>query len=360
MGAIFLRHGGSFVPMRERQYEAEDLLQALIAEHPQILAEDEAGERSAWVLVKREVGVADSVEGTDRWSLDHLFLDRQGVPTLVEVKRSSDTRARREVVAQMLDYAANATAHWKVESLRTWFEAECGRQQLDPHASLTETFGIDDSDAYWEMVKTNLAAERIRLVFVADEIRPELRSIIEFLNRQMSETEVIGIEVRQYVDAAGERHTFVPRVIGQTEAARAAKIGGARHQWDKDSLLGAITDSELGKIAEELIDWAESEDRPDVRATYGTGSGLGSASVKLHRGNVRLSTAFSVWTDGSIQFPFYYLNAPFSESRDLREQFRRRINEAVPTRTSRPRAKRHTPHTSASVLSRTSRRCNNY
>jgi hypothetical protein len=29
------------------------------------------------------------------------------VPTLLEVKRSSDTRIRREVVGQMLDYAAN-------------------------------------------------------------------------------------------------------------------------------------------------------------------------------------------------------------------------------------------------------------
>jgi hypothetical protein len=34
-------------------------------------------------------------------------VDEAGVPTLVEVKRSSDTRARREVVARMLDYAAN-------------------------------------------------------------------------------------------------------------------------------------------------------------------------------------------------------------------------------------------------------------
>src|SRR4051794_12230288 len=41
--------------------------------------------------------------GSSRWSLDHLFVDQEGVPTLVEVKRSSDTRARREVVAQMLD-----------------------------------------------------------------------------------------------------------------------------------------------------------------------------------------------------------------------------------------------------------------
>jgi hypothetical protein len=65
-------------------------------------------------------------------SLDHLFLNREGVPTLVEVKRSSNTQLRREVVAQMLDYAANASAQWTVDSLRTWFEAECERKGADP------------------------------------------------------------------------------------------------------------------------------------------------------------------------------------------------------------------------------------
>ena len=44
-----------------------------------------------------------------RWLVDRLFLDQDGVPTLVEVKRSSDTRIRREVVGQLLEYAANAT-----------------------------------------------------------------------------------------------------------------------------------------------------------------------------------------------------------------------------------------------------------
>jgi hypothetical protein len=69
------------------------------------------------------------------------------VPTLVEVKRSGDTRARREVVAQMLEYAANGPVYWKVELLRTWFEAECERQGIEPQVRL-EGFGVADPDAY--------------------------------------------------------------------------------------------------------------------------------------------------------------------------------------------------------------------
>jgi hypothetical protein len=44
------------------------------------------------------------------------------VPTPVEVKRSSDTRLRREVVGQMLDYAANAIVYWPADHIRGQFE----------------------------------------------------------------------------------------------------------------------------------------------------------------------------------------------------------------------------------------------
>jgi hypothetical protein len=270
--AIFLRHGQAFVPMHVQQYEAESVLQALIAEHPEVLGEDESGERSEWLLVKREAGITDTAEGADRWSVDHLFLDRGGVPTLVEVKRSSDTRARREVVAQMLEYAANGVAYWNVELLKTWFETECERQGVDPRDRL-DAFGVADPEEYWETVKRNLAAERIRLVFVADEISPELRSILEFLNRQMKETEVFAIEVKQYVDVEGEQQTIVPRVIGRTEAARAAKTGRRlTRQWDEQSLLDEIQgQSETAAVvARGLIRWADSHD--DVTVIYGTGA----------------------------------------------------------------------------------------
>jgi len=39
-------------------------------------------------------------------------------------------------------------------------------------------------------------------------------------------------------------------------------------------------------------------------------------------------TGFLVWTDGSLQVDFSAM--PFAESRELREELRRRINEAVP------------------------------
>src|SRR4051794_2253650 len=147
-----MRHGDSFIALREEQYETEPVLQHLIAEHPEILVGEGGGEgRDAWLLVKQEASIADEEEPGRRMTLDHLYLDQDAVPTFVEVKRSSDTRIRREVVGQMLDYAANAASYWNVDALRAWFAARCEQRAADPEDALREAFpGVQDTDAYWE------------------------------------------------------------------------------------------------------------------------------------------------------------------------------------------------------------------
>ncbi len=87
-------------------------------------------------------------DGGGRWSVDHLFFDQDAVPTLVEVKRSSDTRIRREVIGQMLDYAANAVVYWPIETLRTVFERRCeqeGREADTELAAVLEVGGDADT-----------------------------------------------------------------------------------------------------------------------------------------------------------------------------------------------------------------------
>jgi hypothetical protein len=123
---IFLRRGDELIAMTEQAYATESVLQELVAAHPTLLSGDGVAHR--WLLVSREVGVASESGGGDRWSVDHLFLDERGTPTLVEVKRSTDTRIRREVVGQMLDYAANALAYWSLADIRARFAAQCERR----------------------------------------------------------------------------------------------------------------------------------------------------------------------------------------------------------------------------------------
>jgi hypothetical protein len=173
-GSIFLRRGADLVEMVERRYDSEDVLQELLARYPNLLARDqvEPGEARRWLLVTREGGIPDREGGPDRWSIDHVFLDQDSVPTLVEVKRSTDTRIRREVVGQLLDYAANILAFWSVQRIRDAFEERCRREDIEPGTELMTVLGETAPDDYWERVKTNLEARRLRLVSALARSRP--------------------------------------------------------------------------------------------------------------------------------------------------------------------------------------------
>jgi hypothetical protein len=91
--AIYIKQGSSLIEMTTRPYDAEEVLQQLLADHPNLLVGEQDGDRrKRWLLVQREIAIGDEPDASSRWSLDHPFLDEDGVPTLVEVKRSSDTR----------------------------------------------------------------------------------------------------------------------------------------------------------------------------------------------------------------------------------------------------------------------------
>ncbi|MFC2026836.1 hypothetical protein ACFLUX_02555 [Chloroflexota bacterium] len=215
------------IPMK--QYDSEELLQSLIEKHPELLAGDQINpdEPVRWMLVRREAGVPDGDQHSDRWAIDHLLLDQNAIPTFVETKRSTDTRIRREIVGQMLDYAANAQRYWPADHIRSMAATQySGPDAAD--AALMKLLGLESADNtvndindYWAKVQDNLQNGRVRLIFIADRLPTELRRIIEFLNDQMEKAEVLGIELAQYVGS--NLKALVPRVVGQTEAIRQKK-----------------------------------------------------------------------------------------------------------------------------------------
>lgn len=173
------------------------------------------------------------------------------MPTLVEVKRSSDTRLRREVVGQMLDYAANAVVYWPADSIRAQFEAQCTAAGQDADVAVGQF--VDDAvdpEQFWERVRTNLQAQRIRMVFVADEIPPELRRIVEFLNQQMDPAEVLAVEIRQYTGEGLK--TLVPWVIGMTAEAEQRNARPRRsRQWTAEEFDADLRDR-VGGVAVDI------------------------------------------------------------------------------------------------------------
>lgn len=208
---------GELVQMKPSAPQNEASLQELIARFPETIA----GESGSLLLIRREQAVPDAIDGGGRWSLDHLFVSRDAVPVLVEVKRASDTRIRREVVGQVLDYAANGVAYWKPGALQEAFRHQCEEDGVDPTEQLDEFLDSIEPDTFWEQVDANLSAGRIRMIIAADEIPRELARIVEFLNEQMSAT-FLAVELKYY-EADDGRRTLAPRMIGLTERSESSK-----------------------------------------------------------------------------------------------------------------------------------------
>jgi hypothetical protein len=267
MSVFILTGPQDLVSLEPAEFAKEDDFQELLVKFPELLAL-EPGSGSTphrWLLIKREKSVPADERGTGRWSLDHLFIDEDGVPTLVEVKRQTDTRLRREVVGQMLDYAANAVVYWPIEQLVSEFEATCAERGVDPAEEIERLRGIADTETLWQSVKTNLQAGRIRMLFVADLIPPELRRVVEFLNQQMDPAEVLALELRQFVGQ--NLKTIVPVTYGKTEGAQQKKIAGTsggkgtvaalrahRTRWEQ-KLLATTDDAERESIKAKIAEY---------------------------------------------------------------------------------------------------------
>ncbi len=251
---IFARIGEQLFPLQATPFALERDLQRLVAEHPELLAGAQMNPSAPrrFVLVDTEVAVPDEAEGSGRWALDHLFVDQDAVPTLVEAKRAANSQLRREVVGQLLDYVANATRYWRASDLAAAFAAQHGDQA---HRVLTDLVGDDvDVESFWDRVIANLAEGRARLLFLADRIPTELQAIVEFLNERIDPTEVLAVELQQYRTPDGPQ-VLVPRVIGSTAAAKTTKRVSMTYA---DLLAGA---SETFHQAERLLlAWAERVD----------------------------------------------------------------------------------------------------
>ena len=293
---VFLVRDGQLIEMGASPYNAEADLQALLARYPALLPgrQIDPNDPRKWLLIAREQGVPAREGGPDQWSADHLFVDQDGTPTIVEVKRSTNSQIRREVVGQMLDYAANGVRFWPVERLRDDLARRLGgRAEADDalRGFLKDAGAADlEPDAFWRRVDANLRAGRLRMLFVADEIPDSLKQIIEFLNEQLTQCEVLGVEIRQYV--AEGHQVLAPTVIGQTSEAR--RVKGYAESRTFDELLAQSSDA-VREIESRFS--ALAQEKGWTVTTSRTGR-----HYRLPDGNVSLIELYPQDLGGGLQF----------------------------------------------------------
>ena len=296
----------TLVQMNETLYKTEDDLQHLLAKYPRLLFPSN-NDPVPLLLVQREAGIpGDEFEG-DSFSLDHLFLDHEGIPTLVEVKRSTDTRIRREVVGQMLDYAANAVTYWSIDRLKSMYDTTWEHEGKEPADVLQDFIGEEtDPDYFWNTVKTNLQAGKIRLIFAADTIPNRLRRVVEFLNEQMDPVEVLAVEIRQFVSEEGIR-MISPLILGQSAKAEMRKGTQPKRKWNEIEFMAELGRNSPDDVhtAKALLQWARDN---RMRIWWGEGKKLGSYFPMFDLDGNNYYT-FGMWTNGRIELQFQWMKA---------------------------------------------------
>jgi hypothetical protein len=321
---FMITEGGSLLAMDQKPFPEEASFQHLLERYPELLSGEliDPEKPRRWVLIGREPGIPDGAGAMSRWSADHLFIDQDGIPTIVEVKRAENDDVRRKVVAQILEYAANAVAYWPPDLIRTRFEDRARHEGKDPAQELLDRLGIvpDAVDKFWEDVETNLRTKKVRMLIVADHIPRELRQIVEFLNEQMNPSIILGLELRHFV--GNDVKTLVPVVFGQTEQAIQEKTTRQRPPTPSipnllDGIASAVSD-DVGQIVRDIVAWSQAN-----------GFKIRTTSKNLYVGvpnkNGELVEPFSFDTDGKIWGQLGQLRAPF-QSKESRATVRDKLS----------------------------------
>lgn len=328
--AIFMRVGADeqLTRLGERPYDAEALLQGLVAAHPDLLPGDQIDIHSPrrWLLLAEEARIqGDSGEG-DSW-VDLLFVDQDAVLTFVEAKLSRNPEMRRKVTGQLLEYAALASIRWSAEGIKGMFDDHCSARSSASDATLvlTEFLGEGgDPEGFWDQVVLNLREGRLRIVFLADEIPRQLRAVVEFLNLRASPMEVLAVEIRQYSGDDDTPAVFVPTLYGQTVESQESKPRTKR-KWDEASFLAVMRRQQpegVVRVAEELLAWTRSR---MSGVWWGEGRQLGSFYPTLDFAGQH-HILFAAWTSGIVEMQFQYMNRPpIDES--VRQTLRSMLNE---------------------------------
>lgn len=224
----------------------------------------------------------------------------------------------------MLDYAANAVAYWPIESLRAQFEETCALRGDDPREILARLSGTEgDVEQFWERVRANLQAGRLRLIFVSDSIPMELRRVVEFLDAQFTSTRVLAIEIKQYVGQGMQ--ALVPRVVAQA-IRPSGSVAVRAGQWEEGTFFERLAegrDDQVVRVARLIIEWAHGR---ALRVDGGRGAKDGSLNIGVQRPDGARWFA-TIWTSGWVEIGFQQLRtrAPFDDE-ERRLELRERLN----------------------------------
>jgi hypothetical protein len=175
--------------------------------------------------------------------LDILFVNGQGLLTIVECKLWRNPEARRSVVGQILDYAQEIHRYDFDELNRRVKQARKDGKGL--FEIVAEQSDEIDEAGFVDEVSRNLRLGRFLLLVVGDGIREDVENISSYLQDHATLNFCFGL-VEQAIYRLGEDSYFVqPRLLTKTVEIERAVI---RIEGNRGIVDVATPDSEAGTV----------------------------------------------------------------------------------------------------------------
>jgi hypothetical protein len=150
--------------------------------------------------------------------IDNLFLSSDGYMVLVETKLWRNPDARRSVIAQILDYAAQIR-RWNYAQVETLWKARHGG------ASMWSGIAPEEPEQDWvDRVSRNLAEGRLALLIVGDGIRSQSKELLDVVGHHPDfPFRLALVEMRMYA-LDDKRLLLVPDILLKTEEIERAVV----------------------------------------------------------------------------------------------------------------------------------------
>ena len=233
--------------------------------------------------------------------IDALFVNRHGALVLVECKLFRNPQARREVVAQILDYAKEL-ARWGYADLQAAVSQRLRRPGENAlyHMVAKEHSGLDEA-TFVDAVSRNLGRGRFLLLIAGDGIRQETQAIAEYVQDHAGSRFTLGLlEMRGFALPDG-RWLVQPRLLARTQmvervvfrlAEPSAAADETTAEEEAPELVSADSEARNGRLAEDRAFWSEFTRRlvlDDPAQPLPTPRSIGNARASLGHPDIWLT-----------------------------------------------------------------------
>lgn len=197
MAKILLIDGENTTVIDKIKFTEEGKLQDYLEQYPSLIPLSEIVEGTSDLLcIGREVSVPSG-------AVDLLFIDKDGLLTIVETKLVKNPGIRREVIGQIIEYASYIS-QWTVDDVYR-IANEYGKSNLD------EVMGNMGED-FRSNIERNLRNGKMRLIIAVDELIEPLRATVTFLN-SYSNFDILLLQVSSFEESETKK-VLIPLLFG--------------------------------------------------------------------------------------------------------------------------------------------------